>query len=309
MSLCLSSLIYSIPINERCSYVKTQCEESFINWYSLHFCTCNSNYFLTIPSFIFFLLIFFFLLSDTCNNFLSVGVIKIVDLLKISQNLAGVTLLAFGNGASDVISSLVAACDVKGIEFSIGALLGSGMFVTSFVFGMVVFHGNGVKVNPNMFNRNILLYLLALGMLVSFVYGGYISYKESICFILVYFINIFLAFLQDHHHKKKKIMNSIMQDDIENHNEQKEEKLNVNTTESQINNNNINYNELKSSSEQIVDNENSINRKGKKSNYSNVANAKKVTRAFSNTCGNFVNENIQLFTLKAKQYYYTYKQE
>ena len=302
MSLCISSLIYQIPINERCSYVKTHCEDSFINFYTLHFCTFNSNYIYTIPSFIFFLLIFFFLLSDTCDNFLSVGVIKIVDLLKISQNLAGVTLLAFGNGASDVISSLVAAGDVKGIEFSIGALLGSGMFVTSFVFGMVVYHGNGVNVNPNMFNRNILLYLLALGMLVSFVYGGYISYKESICFLLVYFVNIFLAFLQDHHHKKKKITNSIMQNDIENNNEQKEEKLNVNTTDTNINN----YNDIKSFSEQTIDDKNSTNRKGKKSSYSNIINVQQI---FSKNCGNFLNENIQLIKLKAKKYYYTYKQE
>ena len=93
-----------------------------------------------------------------------------------------------------------------------------------------------------------------------------------------------------------------MQNDIENNNEQKEEKLNDNTTDTNINN----YNDVKSFSEQTIDDKNSTNRKGKKSSYSNIINVQQI---FSKNCGNFLNENIQLIKLKAKKYYYTYKQE
>jgi sodium/potassium/calcium exchanger 6 len=108
-----------------------------------------------------------------------------------------VTLLALGNGASDVISSLVASTDTDGVEFSIGALIGSGVFVTSFVLGLVVYYGNGIKVNAVMFNRDILLYLLSLLMLVVIAIRGRISYVESLCFLSVYAVNVALAFVQD----------------------------------------------------------------------------------------------------------------
>jgi sodium/potassium/calcium exchanger 6 len=114
-----------------------------------------------------------------------------------------VTLLALGNGASDVISSLVASTDTDGVEFSIGALIGSGVFVTSFVLGLVVYYGNGIKVNAVMFNRDILLYLLSLLMLVVIGVRGRISYVESLCFLSVYVVNVALAFVQDRQMKTK----------------------------------------------------------------------------------------------------------
>jgi sodium/potassium/calcium exchanger 6 len=73
--------------------------------------------------------------------FLSTAITKIVETFNINQNIAAVTLLAFGNGAPDVISSLVASAEVEGIAFSISSLIGGGMFVTSFVLGAVVFRG------------------------------------------------------------------------------------------------------------------------------------------------------------------------
>ena len=203
MSLCTRQIIYSLPQSHRCLHIKTHCEYDFLNYYSLHFCTFNSNSFLTIPTYLFLLIILFYLLSDTSNSFLSTSLTKLVDHLHINQNLAAVTLLALGNGASDVISSLVASTDTDGVEFSIGALIGSGVFVTSFVLGLVVYYGNGIKVNAMMFNRDILLYLLSLLMLVVIGVRGRISYVESLCFLSVYVVNVALAFVQDRQMKTK----------------------------------------------------------------------------------------------------------
>jgi sodium/potassium/calcium exchanger 6 len=87
------------------------------------------------------------LTGNTANKYLSCALTAISDRLKISQNLAGVTFLAFGNGAPDVISSIVAAASISnGIEFSVGALNGAGIFVTSFVLASVVWFAVSVKV-------------------------------------------------------------------------------------------------------------------------------------------------------------------
>ncbi len=89
----------------------------------------------------------FYLTGNTANKYLSCALTALSNRLKISQNLAGVTFLAFGNGAPDVISSIVAAENISnGLEVSIGALHGAGTFVTSFVLASVVWFSGTVKV-------------------------------------------------------------------------------------------------------------------------------------------------------------------
>ena len=342
MSLCLRNLIYALPQSERCTYVKQNCESSYINFYSLHFCTFHSNYAITLPTFIFILIILFFLLSDTCNNYLSVGLTKIVDILKMSQNFAGVTLLALGNGASDVISSLVASSDIEGIAFSIGALIGSGIFVTSFVLGMVVFYGNGLSVNPNMFNRDIILYLVSLAMLIVVGYNGKISLMESLGFLSIYAVNVLLAFVQDCHLKKRELMNAIIKGGIDEDNEvsneyQREEKFDLTRKEELLKEQikgvyELDENKFKTRVDESSKNEenedgdsNGIDiQKGSVlpqlvikevtndqltidvNNNINTTNAGGIT---PRTCRNVIGDNFQLLKLKAKQHYFTYKEE
>ena len=52
----------------------------------------------------------------------------------------GVTFLAFGNGANDVLSAFAAGGgnDENGIYMSMGAILGSSLFVTTVVSALVV---------------------------------------------------------------------------------------------------------------------------------------------------------------------------
>ena len=337
MSLCLRTLIYSLPQPERCSYVKQHCEGDYINFYALHFCTFHSNYAITIPTFILILIILFFLLSDTCNNYLSIGLTKIVDLLKMSQNFAGVTLLALGNGASDVISSLVASSDIEGIAFSIGALIGSGVFVTSFVLGMVVFYGNGLNVNPNMFNRDIILYLVSLVMLIVVGYNGRISLMESFGFLSIYAINVLLAFIQDCHLKKRELMNAIIKGGIDEDNEvnneyQREEKFDLSRKEELIKEQIKEVYELDESKFKTrIDDSNSNNDSDSTNSEIDIQNGsvlpKLVIKEVTNdqltidvnnnnptnitpkTCKNVLDDNFQLLKLKAKQQYFTYKEE
>ena len=115
----------------------------------------------------------------------------LAEKLKISQNLAGVTFLAFGNGAPDIISSIVASGNdnsAEGIGFSVGALVGSGIFITSIVISSVVYFAKSVKVNRNMFLRDILIYITTLILILLFCLDGKISLFETICLFVVYFM-------------------------------------------------------------------------------------------------------------------------
>jgi Ca2+/Na+ antiporter len=181
-----------------CEFVRKNCEYSYFNFYSLHYCYMDQKLWLTIPIFLLIGFLCFFILSDTSNLYLSNALTLLSDKLKISQNLAGLTFVAFGNGAPDVISSIVASeDDSEGIDFTIGALMGASVFVTSFVLSTVVLYARSITVEKNLFVRDILMYLFTIAILCGFSYDKKISLWESILFFSLYIIYAIIALIQD----------------------------------------------------------------------------------------------------------------
>lgn len=137
-------------INELCAISKN-CEYDYINLNELHYCVLQGKIYFSLPIFLIIGLVCFYLLSDTANKYLSQALTNISDKLGLSQNLAGVTFLALGNGAPDVIASIVASegQDDEGLDVAIGALLGGGIFVSCLVFSMVILFAKRIKVKYN----------------------------------------------------------------------------------------------------------------------------------------------------------------
>ena len=194
---CSLEIINSFTnLSDKCNFVSNNCSYDYINFYSVHYCLLKGSYISSLIFIILFLIILFFILSSTSDIFLSTSIAKIVEFFHINQNIAAATLLAFGNGAPDVISSLVASDEDEGISFSICNLIGSGMFITSFVFGSVVFKGKDILVNSSMFNREILIYLISLFHIILIGIKKKITLLDSFIFILIYTVNIICAFYQ-----------------------------------------------------------------------------------------------------------------
>jgi solute carrier family 24 (sodium/potassium/calcium exchanger), member 6 len=61
---------------------------------------------------------------------LSPALTSIANFFKCSETLAGVTLVALGNGAPDVLVAIAGGSDGD-FSFSIGSIFGAGLFVTS----------------------------------------------------------------------------------------------------------------------------------------------------------------------------------
>jgi sodium/potassium/calcium exchanger 6 len=185
MSNCEYELIPK-NITLACEYVKENCSSSYIDFYSMNYCLLNNRLYLTIPILFIILIISFFLLSDTSNRYLSSALTILSDKLKMSQNLAGVTLLALGNGAPDVISGIVASGDTGGVEFTVGSLFGGGVFITCIVFSSVVLFSNRVQLTKQLFIRDVILYMLALIILIIFSLYGKIGIFQAIGFFSLY---------------------------------------------------------------------------------------------------------------------------
>ena len=72
------------------------------------------------------------------------------------------------------------------------------MFITSFVLGLVVFRGKDIMVNSFNFNRDLGLYLLALGIIIVIGIKKSINFTDSLGFISIYIINVFWTYFLDY---------------------------------------------------------------------------------------------------------------
>lgn len=78
-------------------------------------------------------------IGATVEEFVCPGITYMADLMKMSEDLSAVTLVALANGAGDVITALVAGSSAGGVSYNIGSLYGSGFFVCSIVISMTIF--------------------------------------------------------------------------------------------------------------------------------------------------------------------------
>lgn len=253
---CDFSSINSLLTQElKCELVKKLCSGFYFNMYELHYCDFESNKILSSLSILLLLLICFYLLTDTANNYFEPSLTILSEKFKLSPSIAAMTFLALGNGAPDVISSIVAAnsgSDVNGsdgLALSLGALLGSGVFIICCVFSLVIIfsNSNGIKVVPSMYKREIVCYITALILLAIILLTKKIYLFESVIFFSLYFINLFLAFVSESYTKKKE--KKIKNNKKKNHHSLEEENSNdtdidIETNNKEINNNTKNSNNL-----------------------------------------------------------------
>jgi sodium/potassium/calcium exchanger 6 len=119
--------------------------------------------------------------------------------LKLSESLAGVTLLAFGAGAPDVFASLSASedADVQGIQLGLSVLLGSSLFILAVVTSQVIFGSQEeIKINKWFFMRDCSFLMSALLVLLySILIRGRIDMPMSISFICLYVIYVVFVLL------------------------------------------------------------------------------------------------------------------
>jgi len=188
-------------IIEKCSFASQFCHGSYFNTYALYYCDLEGNNLIMLPFLLILITLCFYMFSTTADKYLSPSLTVLSEKLKLSPSIAAMTFLSFGNGAPDVISSIVASSSSssEGLTMSIGALLGAGICVTCFVFSMVVFFSpkDYVKVVPMMFSREIICYLIALISIMIFGMDNRIYRFEALCFAGLYFVNLFLAITKE----------------------------------------------------------------------------------------------------------------
>jgi sodium/potassium/calcium exchanger 6 len=157
----------------KCEFAKKYCpyplSGGLINYLKVRYC-----FFERAPPVFFVLaagwvLILFYLLSDTAEKYLCPSLTEISRYLRLSPNVAGVTFMALGNGASD-IASIIAGVFSGSTGFAIGEPIGAGLFVTTCVMAAVILFSD-TKVDGLPFLRDIIVYFMS----VVFVFIVYMT--------------------------------------------------------------------------------------------------------------------------------------
>ena len=108
--------------------------------------------------------------------------------LQLSQNVAGVTFLALGNGAPDLFSSF-SAISQEAAELSLGAILGAGIFVNTVVVGSICLI-TPFQLTRRPFLRDVSFYAVGISAVWIFVSDHAVSLWEAALLVVWYVIYV-----------------------------------------------------------------------------------------------------------------------
>ncbi|OQR86349.1 Ca2 :Cation Antiporter (CaCA) Family [Achlya hypogyna] len=165
-----------------------------INYLELHYCTFAGWAWASCLLLALWLIVLFYLLGNTADEYFSPTLSTLCTQFHIPYDVAGVTFLAFGNGAPDVFSSLASSTSGT-METGLNALLGGAMFVTTVVVGAVLTSSTSPKVAvpPRAFCRDVLSLLIVTMLIVLCVLEESTTYMAV--FPIIYAVYVLVVVL------------------------------------------------------------------------------------------------------------------
>ncbi|NWV86134.1 NCLX protein, partial [Dasyornis broadbenti] len=158
------------------------------------------------------LLYLFIILGVTAEKFFCPNLSAISTNLKLSHNVAafsltsplyGVTFLAFGNGAPDVFSAVVAFSDPRTAGLAIGAIFGAGVFVTTVVAGGIALV-KPFTAASRPFLRDVIFYMVAVFLTFMVLYFGRIKLGEALGYLGLYVFYVLTVVLCTWIHRRQR---------------------------------------------------------------------------------------------------------
>lgn len=192
-----------------CQYALTACAEKWdlLNFFQFYFCGINENIPVIVILSIIIIAFTLNILSSTADKYLAPSLEFLSKRLKLSEAVAGVTFLAFANGAADVISGVVAGGKAAdGIDIAVGGLFGACLFTITVVFARCIQGGGEIKVDRDSFFRDCTFLLLATIYFIVISLTGYLSLPTAIGFLIIYGFYIGVVVVQE---KRKRAIQAL----------------------------------------------------------------------------------------------------
>lgn len=198
--------ILQVASEHRCRFVKEtpSCSDyiQIINYMELFFCdmTENDTGMIVGLSFIMILLsLYLFLMLAITSEYIFCPVLAVIaKVLHLSESIAGVTILAFGNAAADILGTLMDVDEDTPMIYT--EMLGTGLFITCMVSGCICLI-NPFFMRASDLIRDILFYLFAILWLFGSIADECVELWEAISLLgiyLVYFIVVVISHIRRH---------------------------------------------------------------------------------------------------------------
>ncbi|CAD8100363.1 unnamed protein product [Paramecium primaurelia] len=186
--------------SQQCFIAQQYCQHDFLyfNYSILSYCWLNGSIMTTLIVSGFVGYQVYNGISEVIKEYLIPSLEAVKVRFEISEIMAGVTLLAFGNGAGDVLTALVASSYPGGIDYNIGATMGAGFFLCSIgVYLITKTSKSQIKMEPVHFWRNVGFQIISIFVIMVFGVIGQISYFSSISLTVLYLILVSLVYYQE----------------------------------------------------------------------------------------------------------------
>ncbi|KAL9658808.1 hypothetical protein ABK040_005962 [Willaertia magna] len=154
---------------DQCTYAIENCPNpmsgGILNYMTIKYCGFKETPVMFYILGVFWLLFLFYLLSNTAEANFCPSLTQISNLLRLSPDIAGVTFLAFGNGAPD-IASIVSGIFSGSAGFGLGEPIGSGLFICSIIMAVISLISKDAKMSAFPFIRDVVAYLIRWTFLI-----------------------------------------------------------------------------------------------------------------------------------------------
>ncbi|XP_037897754.1 mitochondrial sodium/calcium exchanger protein-like [Glossina fuscipes] len=203
------NMVMTLPPDERCAFVTDTeyCQDDIFILDYTYFFYCSID---TSKIFVFLFgelvlicgsFLLFLILGSTTDGFFCPCLKVLCDILGLNENVAGVTLLAFGNCAPDMITGLTGLASQTRIIYT--DVLGSAMFVTFFVGGVIMSLVPFV-IQPTTFLRDTCFLLFDVVFLhYCFSSDLSVSLAEAIGITSIYLFYIFTVVFDQYLSRKR----------------------------------------------------------------------------------------------------------
>jgi sodium/potassium/calcium exchanger 6 len=173
----------NILISEYCSD-----NFSFINLVDMYYRSMDEN---AILIFLFICAVFpilFMCIAAVADKYLAAGMTDLAQKFKLSPAVAAMTLIAFANGAPDILASLGAAGKAGGAFIAVGSLFGAFVFSCTLVVSNVVWNSPGQTVTlPKLvILKELGGYLCSVVCVIIFGFVKTAGYPFIGCYLLIY---------------------------------------------------------------------------------------------------------------------------
>ena len=193
---------------DQCTWILENCNDQdsgLFSYLELYYCRLPQAKPVAMIIILLWLATLFSTIGITASDYFCINLSTISTVLGLSESVAGVTLLAFGNGSPDVFSTWAAMSTNSG-SLAIGELIGAAGFITGVVAGTMAIV-RPFKVSKMSFIRDLGFFIVATGFSFGFLVDGHLALWECIVMVGFYLFYVSVVIICHWRSRKKKKKN------------------------------------------------------------------------------------------------------